>query len=294
VPATSSATSRRLAQDGQAKTRAIRTHLPLRVHPSAPALWGIRSERHGAGRSTRRLLLSCLRSGQSTKKMVVNRVPIRVLLSVARRVSRLVTVNAGMTFTAFLYPSFPNGDMGPLLPCHCIFCNNASPTWRQCRQRHTYTQIVPRWIVVVPPPLIVAAVDSEAIQQIAVCGGLIHKRLAGEEVLRDVRQVLGCQLRKRFGIVAVLTLVRPEGEGGVKVAPSLLKAIIRVLHRREPWPIPANQNLAHRLATRFGCGSRERSRLGKLFLPSKQPVKEIWHFGTFLLACRELVKVLFS
>src|SRR5262249_13710559 len=100
----------------------------------------------------------------------------------------------------------------------------------QRRQRDSDARVVARRIVVEPAALIILAVGAEAVEQVAVLRRPIDERVAGEQIKRDLRQILGGQ---RVEFCRVLTLIRfvgCEGEGEVEVALHLLRAVVCLLY----------------------------------------------------------------
>jgi hypothetical protein len=75
--------------------------------------------------------------------------------------------------------------------------------------------------------LLIAAVDADAVQQIALLARMIDERLAGKQVHRDLVEILRRQRIQLLRTAAAVAPIGGKGEGNIEIVLRLLAARAR-------------------------------------------------------------------
>src|SRR5262249_49024759 len=121
-----------------------------------------------------------------------------------------------------------SGSVAPGPLCSLVPGFATSPA-RGLRQRHADGEVIAGRVIVVAAALVVLAVDTDAVQQVALLRRAVDQRLAAEQVARNLGQVLRRQLVQLRRVATVLAAIRRQGERDPEVRVPLLGALNRLL-----------------------------------------------------------------
>src|SRR5262245_26027368 len=139
--------------------------------------------------------------------------------------------------------------------------------------RHLNTQIITLRRVVAPTAVLVDAINTDAVEQVAVVGRLVDQWLAGKQVAGDCWNVLWSEVIEFGGIAVVIGAVGGEGECDVHIALGLFHSVKGPLNLFQGGEEQPDQNVSDCLTTfrlarepvsRAGRSTRKRHLVGKV------------------------------